>query len=302
MKVRKAVIPAAGLGTRFLPASKASPKEMVTVVDKPSIQYVVEEAVRAGLEDILIVTGRGKGAIEDHFDRSWELEATLEAKGKGQLLAVVREVSALAGIHTVRQPDPLGLGHAVGMAERHVGDEPFACLLPDDVIGGGDTLLADLVGAAGRHGAHVVATMRFEREQLSAYGVASVDPEPVEPGLYRMHDVIEKPDPDQAPSDLGVIGRYVLQPSIFDAIRRTKPDAKGEVQLTDAIKLSLEDTPVLALAFEGTRYDTGDKGDYLRATVELAAARDDLGPRFRQFLTTFVAGLGSGPGRDRADA
>ncbi|HKE99689.1 MAG TPA: UTP--glucose-1-phosphate uridylyltransferase [Actinomycetes bacterium] len=297
MKVRKAVIPAAGLGTRFLPASKASPKEMATVVDKPSIQYVVEEAVRAGLDDVLIVTGRGKAAIEDHFDRAFELEATLRAKGKDDLLALVRQVSDLAQVHTVRQPEPLGLGHAVGMARQHVGGEPFAVLLPDDLIGEEETLLADLIGAAERHQAHVVATMRVRGEQLSAYGVAAVDPEPVEPGLYRMRDLVEKPDPDQAPSDLAVIGRYVLQPTVFDSIARTRPDARGEVQLTDALKAGLGACPVLALAFDGTRYDTGDKADYLRATVELAVARDDLGPGFRAFLTRFAAALDRGEDR-----
>ena len=291
MKIRKAVIPAAGLGTRFLPASKASPKEMATVVDKPSIQYVVEEAVRAGIHDVLLVTGRGKGVIEDHFDRAPELEQVLADKGKHDLLAAVRHVTELAQLHTVRQPEPLGLGHAIGMGERHVGAEPFAVLLPDDLIGERETLLADMAAAAERHGASVIATMKVPGEAISAYGVAAVDPEPVEPGLYRMSDVVEKPDADQAPSDLAVIGRYVLQPSIFEAIRSTKPDSRGEIQVTDAIKLLMESEPVLAMAFDGTRYDTGDKSDYLRATVELAAAHPDLGPRFRQFLVDFAAGL-----------
>jgi UTP--glucose-1-phosphate uridylyltransferase len=291
MKIRKAVIPAAGLGTRFLPASKASPKEMATVVDKPSIQYVVEEAVRAGIHDVLLVTGRGKGVIEDHFDRAPELEQVLADKGKHDLLAAVRHVTELAQLHTVRQPEPLGLGHAIGMGERHVGAEPFAVLLPDDLIGERETLLADMAAAAERHGASVIATMKVPGEAISAYGVAAVDPEPVEPGLYRMSDVVEKPDADQAPSDLAVIGRYVLQPSIFEAIRSTKPDSRGEIQITDAIKLLMESEPVLAMAFDGTRYDTGDKSDYLRATVELAAAHPDLGPRFRQFLVDFAAGL-----------
>jgi UTP--glucose-1-phosphate uridylyltransferase len=291
MNIRKAVIPAAGLGTRFLPASKASPKEMATVVDKPSIQYVVEEAVRAGIHDVLLVTGRGKGVIEDHFDRAPELEQVLADKGKHDLLAAVRHVTELAQVHTVRQPDPLGLGHAIGMGERHVGAEPFAVLLPDDLIGERETLLADMVAAAERHGASVIATMKVPGDAISAYGVAAVDPDPVEPGLYRMSDVVEKPDADQAPSDLAVIGRYVLQPSIFEAIRSTKPDSRGEIQVTDAIKLLMESEPVLAMAFDGTRYDTGDKSDYLRATVELAAAHPDLGPRFRQFLADFVAGL-----------
>jgi len=292
MKVRKAVIPAAGLGTRFLPASKASPKEMLAVVDKPAIQYVVEEAARAGLDDILIISGRGKTSIVDHFDRSPELEANLEEKGKLDLLEQVRAVTDIAHIHSVRQQEPLGLGHAVGMAEWHVGQAPFAVLLGDDLIGERDTLLADMVDACERHDASIVATMRVAGPQISAYGVAAVEEDPVEPGLYRMTDVVEKPAYEDAPSDLAVIGRYVLHPRIFDSIRATKPDAKGEIQLTDALKLSMETGPVYAMAFEGTRYDIGDKGDYLRATVELAAGRDDLGPDFRTFLRRFVAGLG----------
>jgi UTP--glucose-1-phosphate uridylyltransferase len=291
MKVRKAVIPAAGLGTRFLPASKATPKEMLAVVDKPAIQYVVEECVRAGLDDILIISGRGKAAIVDHFDRSPELEANLEEKGKLDLLEQVRAMTDLAHIHSVRQQEPLGLGHAVGMAEWHVGEEPFAVLLGDDLIGERESLLADMMAACERHGASVVATMRVPGPGISAYGVAAIEPDPVEPGLYRMTDMVEKPSFEDAPSDLAVIGRYVLHPGIFEAIRATKPDAKGEIQLTDALKRSMETGPVYAMAFEGTRYDVGDKSDYLRATVELAVARDDLGPDFRTFLRRFAAGL-----------
>jgi len=294
MKVRKAVIPAAGLGTRFLPATKAAPKEMLAVVDKPSIQYVVEEAVRAGIEDILIVSGRGKSAIEDHFDRSPELEAVLADKGKDELLELVRSVTDLAQVHSVRQPEPLGLGHAIGMAERHVAGEPFAVLLPDDLIGERETLLGDMVAAFERHQGSVLATMRVPGDQIAAYGVAAVEPQPLEPGLYRMTDVVEKPAPEEAPSDLAVIGRYVLHPSIFEAIRATKADHRGEIQITDAVRHSMDTGQVLAFAFSGTRYDTGDKADFLRATVELAAARPDLGPRFREFLTKFVAGLDRG--------
>jgi UTP--glucose-1-phosphate uridylyltransferase len=290
MKVRKAVIPAAGLGTRFLPATKAAPKEMLNVVDRPSIQYVVEEAVKAGLDDVLLVTGRGKSVIEDHFDHTPELEAVLEAKGKKDLLELVRAVTALAQVHTVRQPEPLGLGHAIGMGERHVAGEPFAVLLPDDLIGQRETLLADMVGAAERHNAHVVATMKVPGDAISAYGVAAVSEE-VEPGLFHITDLVEKPDPEDAPSDLAIVARYVFQPSIFEAIKATKPDAKGEIQITDAIQHAVEAETVLARVFTGDRYDTGDKADYLRATVELAADREDLGPRFREFLREFVAGL-----------
>ena len=290
MKVRKAVIPAAGLGTRFLPATKAAPKEMLNVVDRPSIQYVVEEAVKAGLDDVLLVTGRGKSVIEDHFDHTPELEAVLEAKGKNDLLDLVRAVTALAQVHTVRQPEPLGLGHAIGMGERHVGGEPFAVLLPDDLIGQRETLLADMVGAAERHNAHVVATMKVPGDAISAYGVAAVAEE-VEPGLFHITNLVEKPDPGDAPSDLAIVARYVFQPSIFEFIKATKPDAKGEIQITDAIQHAVETETVLARVFTGDRYDTGDKSDYLRATVELAADREDLGPRFREFLREFVAGL-----------
>jgi UTP--glucose-1-phosphate uridylyltransferase len=290
MKVRKAVIPAAGLGTRFLPATKAAPKEMLNVVDRPSIQYVVEEAVKAGLDDVLLVTGRGKSVIEDHFDHTPELEAVLEAKGKNDLLDLVRAVTALAQVHTVRQPEPLGLGHAIGMGERHVGGEPFAVLLPDDLIGQRETLLADMVGAAERHDAHVVATMKVPGDAISAYGVAAVAEE-VEPGLFHITNLVEKPDPGDAPSDLAIVARYVFQPSIFEFIKATKPDAKGEIQITDAIQHAVETETVLARVFTGDRYDTGDKSDYLRATVELAADREDLGPRFRDFLREFVAGL-----------
>jgi len=290
MKVRKAVIPAAGLGTRFLPATKAAPKEMLNVVDRPSIQYVVEEAVKAGLDDVLLVTGRGKSVIEDHFDHTPELEAVLEAKGKNDLLDLVRAVTALAQVHTVRQPEPLGLGHAIGMGERHVGGEPFAVLLPDDLIGQRETLLADMAGAAERHNAHVVATMKVPGDAISAYGVAAVAEE-VEPGLFHITNLVEKPDPGDAPSDLAIVARYVFQPSIFEFIKATKPDAKGEIQITDAIQHAVETETVLARVFTGDRYDTGDKSDYLRATVELAADREDLGPRFRDFLREFVAGL-----------
>lgn len=293
MKVRKAVIPAAGLGTRFLPASKAQPKEMVPVVDKPAIQYVVEEAVRAGLEDILIVIGRGKYAIEDHFDRSWELEGLLSNKGDNERLRQVRSISDMAEIHYIRQKMPLGLGHAIGVAEQHVGDEPFAVLLGDDLIGDEENLLGDLVDCFNRHQTSVIAAMEVERSQIKAYG-AITPGEEVEPGVLRLTDVVEKPDPEDAPSNLAVIGRYVLHPEIFSALRVTQADARGEIQLSDALK-RLVDTSgargVLALRFNGRRYDVGEKNGYLRATVELAANRPDVGPGFVEFLREFVAGL-----------
>jgi UTP--glucose-1-phosphate uridylyltransferase len=292
VKVRKAVIPAAGLGTRFLPATKAQPKEMLPLVDKPAIQYVIEEAVGAGIEDILIVTGRGKQAIEDHFDRSVELEDLLAGKGDEDRLELVRHISDMAHVHYIRQKAPLGLGHAVSVAEQHVGNEPFAVLLGDDVIDEGSKLLGDLVAGFERHGASVIAAMEVERSQIKAYGCVAPGDE-VEPGLSRITDIVEKPAPEEAPSNLAVIGRYVLHPEIFEALRVTEPGAGGEIQLSDALRhlVRRSERGVLAYAFTGTRYDAGDKNDYLRATVELAARRDDIGPSFVAFLRRFLADL-----------
>jgi UTP--glucose-1-phosphate uridylyltransferase len=280
--VRKAVIPAAGLGTRFLPATKAQSKEMLPVVDKPAIQYAVEEAARASLRDVLIITGRGKRALEDHFDRSFELEHYLEERGKTADLDEMRAIADLAKIHYVRQPEPKGLGHAVGVAREHVGDSPFAVLLPDDLFTHRSTLLADMVAAHERLGASVIALRRCEPSEISLYGC--VRPEEVEPGIVRVHDIVEKPAPEDAPSDLGVMGRYVFTPEIFDAIDKVKPGKGGEIQLTDAIGILGEDQPVYGLIFETGRYDVGNKLDYLRATVEIALDRPDLGPEFREFL------------------
>jgi UTP--glucose-1-phosphate uridylyltransferase len=298
VKVRKAVIPAAGLGTRFLPATKAQPKEMLPLVDKPAIQYVIEEAVRAGLDDILIVTGRGKQAIEDHFDRALELENLLIEKGDDDKLELVRAISDMAHVHYIRQKAPLGLGHAIGVAEQHVGDEPFAVLLGDDVIDEGEKLLAELVATYERHGASVVAAMEVEPAQIKAYG-AVTPAEEVQPGLHRMADIVEKPAPEEAPSNLAVIGRYVLHPEVFDALRVTEPGAGGEIQLSDALKHLVHNSErgVFAYTFSGIRYDAGDKNDYLRATVELAARRDDIGPAFVAFLRRFLADLDAGPPR-----
>jgi len=299
VKVRKAVIPAAGLGTRFLPASKAQPKEMVPVVDKPAIQYVVEEAARAGIEDILIVIGRGKYAIEDHFDRSWELEGLLTDKGDEERLEQVRAISDMADIHYIRQKMPLGLGHAVGVAEQHVGDEPFAVLLGDDLIGEQENLLGEMVDSFSRHQTSVIAAMEVQPSQIQAYGAVAPGDE-VEPGLVRLTDIVEKPEPEQAPSNLAVIGRYVLHPEIFAALRVTEPGAKGEIQLSDALKHLVEGADsrgVLAMSFNGSRYDVGEKNGYLRATVELAARRSDLGPGFVEFLREFVTSLDGAEGR-----
>jgi UTP--glucose-1-phosphate uridylyltransferase len=284
--VKKAVIPAAGLGTRFLPATKAQPKEMLPVVDKPTIQYVVEEAVGAGIRDILIVTGRGKRTLEDHFDRSFELEHYLEEAGKHEDLKQVREITEMAVIQYIRQRDPLGLGSAVATAEPHVAGEPFAVLLGDDIVLGTDPLLARMIEVYERYGRSVIAVQQVPREDIHLYG--AVEPEYVEDNLARVVDIVEKPSQEEAPSNLAAIGRYVLTPEIFDAIRQTPPDSRGEVQLTDAIGLLAREQAVYAYVFEGTRYDIGKKLDYLRATVELAADRDDLGPEFRQFLVDLV--------------
>ena len=286
MKVKKAVIPAAGLGTRFLPATKAQPKEMLPVVDKPAVQYVIEEAVRAEILDILIVTGRGKRTLEDHFDRSFELESYLERSGKHDQLKQVREISEMAVVHYIRQRDPLGLGAAVAVAEPHVGGDPFAVLLGDDIVATSDPLLPRMIDIYERYGRSVIAVQEVAREDISLYG--SVKPEFVEDDLARVLDIVEKPAKDEAPSNLAVIGRYVFTPEIFDAIRQTPPDSGGDVQLTDAIALLARQQAVYAFVFDGVRYDIGKKLDYLRATVELAIEREDLGPAFRDFLADFV--------------
>ena len=281
--VRKAVIPAAGLGTRFLPATKAQPKEMLPVVDKPAIQYVVEEAVAAGIRDILVITGRGKRSIEDHFDRGFELEQQLEQGGKHELLKQMQEIAELADIHYVRQGEPKGLGHAVSVARQHTGDEPFVVMLADDIMIDGSPVLGDMLAAYERHQSSVVALKPVEPEEISAYGCAR--PEPTDDdSLVRILEVVEKPAPDQAPSNLAIMGRYVFSPTVYDALEQVQPGKNGEIQLTDAIALLLQDDAVYGYVFEEGRYDVGDKLDYLRATVELALARDDIGPAFRRIL------------------
>jgi UTP--glucose-1-phosphate uridylyltransferase len=287
MKVNKAVIPAAGLGTRFLPATKAQPKEMLPLIDKPAIQYVVEEAVSAGITDLLVVTGRGKRTIEDHFDRSFELEYFLASKGKEEELQMVRDIPELApAIHYIRQKDPLGLGNAIAVAEPHVGGESFACLLGDDVIAESSPLLENMLKVHGRYGRSVLAVMEVPRSDIPLYGC--IQPEFVEDNLARVVSVVEKPSPDEAPSNLAAIGRYVLTPEIFESLRDTKPGAGDEIQLTDAINLLAQDQAVYAYVFDGVRYDVGNKIDYLKATVETALDRDDVGPEFREFLADLV--------------
>ncbi|GAA4637945.1 UTP--glucose-1-phosphate uridylyltransferase GalU [Actinoallomurus vinaceus] len=293
VSVTKAVVPAAGLGTRFLPATKATPKEMLPIVDKPAIQYVVEEAVAAGLDDILLVTGRGKRPIEDHFDRAYELEEALRAKDDPERLASVRESSELADVHYVRQGEPKGLGHAVHCARRHVGNEPFAVLLGDDLIDERDPLLQRMIEVRERHGGSVVALMEVEPEQVSLYGCAAIQPTD-EDDVVRVTDLVEKPVPGEAPSRWIVIGRYVCDPAIFDVLEKTPPGRGGEIQLTDALltlaqRDSSEGGPVHGVLFRGRRYDTGNKLDYLRTVVQFAADRPELADEFLPWLREFVA-------------
>ncbi|MGW1750535.1 UTP--glucose-1-phosphate uridylyltransferase GalU [Streptomyces sp. NPDC002092] len=296
--VTKAVIPAAGLGTRFLPATKATPKEMLPVVDKPAIQYVVEEAAAAGLDDVLMVTGRHKRAIEDHFDNAFELEQALAAKGDAVRLDAVRDPARLADIHHIRQGEPLGLGHAVLCARRHVGEQPFAVLLGDDLIDPRETLLSRMLEVRDRHAGSVIALMEVPPEQIHLYGCAAVETTG-EDGLVRVTGLVEKPSRQDAPSSYAVIGRYVLDPVVFETLERTPPGRGGEIQLTDALQELAAGGTVHGVVFDGLRYDTGDKADYLRTVVRLACDRDDLGPEFTAWLKEFVAGLeeGTGPGR-----
>jgi UTP--glucose-1-phosphate uridylyltransferase len=286
MSIRKAVIPVAGLGTRFLPATKAVPKEMLPVVDTPAIQYVVEECVRAGLNDVLMITGRGKSALEDHFDRNVELEHTLEAKGDKDRLAAVRHATELADVHYVRQGNPHGLGHAVLMAERYVGHEPFAVLLGDVLVDEHDPLLATMVAVQQEHGGSVVALMEVPPEEISRYGCAAVEGEG---DIVKITGLVEKPPVDEAPSNLAVFGRYLLSPTVFEVLHRTAPGAGGEIQLTDALQELISLEPMHAVVFRGRWYDTGDRLGYLKAVVELAADRDDLGPDLVAWLKDWVA-------------
>jgi UTP--glucose-1-phosphate uridylyltransferase len=285
--VRKAVIPAAGLGTRFLPATKSSPKEMLPVVDKPAIQYVVEEAVQAGLTDILIITGRGKRNVEDHFDRNFELEHTLEAAGKHELLKEVQFASDLADIHYVRQRDPLGLGHAISVARHHVGSEPFAVLLSDDIMVDEGALLQSMLRAFDAHNHSVVGLLEVPPADTALYGCVAPGADHGD-GLIELTGIVEKPKPADAPSNLAVIGRYVFTPRIFDMLDNLTPGVNGELQLTDGIAMLMREEPVLGYVCEGGRYDVGDKLDFLRANVELALARPDLGPQFAEQLREIV--------------
>ena len=293
MPISKAVIPAAGLGTRFLPATKAMPKEMLPVVDKPAIQYVVEEAVNAGLHDVLMITGRNKNALENHFDRATEIEAQLEKKGDTRRLQEILHSTNLANMHYVRQLDPRGLGHAVLRSQMHVGQESFAVLLGDDLIDPRDVLLERMIEIHYTHFASVVALMEVDPSQTHLYGIATVE-ETDEADVVRITGLVEKPDPKDAPSRLAVIGRYVLQPDIFSILEATEPGSGGEIQLTDALN-SLAQSKlgggVYGVVFTGRRYDTGDRLDYLKAIVQVAASRDDLGPDFVAWLKTFTSSV-----------
>lgn len=281
-KIRKAVFPAAGLGTRFLPATKASPKEMLPLVDKPLIQYSIEEAVASGIESILVITGRDKSAIENHFDISFELEQLLKEKGKSEMFEQVRAISDIARISYTRQKQALGLGHAIYQAKDFVGDEPFAALLADDVVDAEKPALMQMIEVFEKYQAPVIATMQVEGEAISRFGV--IDADEVEPGVYKIKDMVEKPAFAEAPSDLAIIGRYIFTPDIFDAIERTKPGAGGEIQITDAMRLLLKERDFYAVKLDGTRHDAGDKLGFLIATVEFALKREDLGDDFREYL------------------
>ena len=283
MPIRKAVFPAAGLGTRFLPATKAQPKEMLPLVDKPVIQYVIEEAVASGIENIIIVTGRGKNAIEDHFDVSFELERTLADRGQKDLLKLVRSISDMIHVSYVRQKEPLGLGHAVLCAKDLVGDEPFAVFLGDDIIDSRVPAMGQMMKVFARLRCSVLAVEPVPRERTRDYGIIAHDGR-ARNGVYRVSDLVEKPAPEEAPSELAIIGRYILMPEIFRHLEKTKPDAKGEIQLTNGLRSLLREEPIAAFRFQGKRYDTGNKLGFLKATVEFALKRKDLGPGFREYL------------------
>ena len=288
-KVRKAVLPAAGLGTRFLPATKAQPKEMLTVVDKPQIQYVAEECVASGIEHIIIVTGKGKNSIEDHFDSAPVLEHYLEQKGRHDQAELVRHISNMVQVSYTRQKEPLGLGHAVLVARDLVGDEPFAVLLGDVLIPGKNPATKQLIGVYDATGTGAIAVEEVPREKTNLYGIVDGEPAPIAPfgeRLLRIRDLIEKPETDKAPSNLAITGRYVLPPAIFDCLERTKPGAGGEIQLTDGLRLLAKEQGLWAYIFEGISYDAGDKLGFLRATVELALLNEEFGPAFREYLKT----------------
>jgi UTP--glucose-1-phosphate uridylyltransferase len=289
-RIRKAVFPAAGLGTRFLPATKAQPKEMLPLVDKPTIQYGVEEACQSGVNNIVLVTGRGKNAIEDHFDVSKELEAFLESRGKKELADEVRKISALINVSYVRQGEPLGLGHAVLVTETIVGNEPFAVILADDVIDATPPALKQMIDVFDRAGGPVLAVERVPMDQVSSYGVIAGDPAPeLGKGVYRVKDLVEKPPRNEAPSDLAIIGRYILTPDIFQALHETKKDKSGEIQLTNGLRHLLKSRPIYAYEVDGVRHDTGNKLGFLKASVYFGLKRPELAKELREYLMTLTS-------------
>lgn len=293
--IRKAIIPAAGLGTRFLPATKAQPKEMLPIVDKPAIQYIVEEAIESGVEDIIIVTGKHKRAIEDHFDKSVELELLLEEKGNRELLDLVKRLSNLADIHYIRQKQPLGLGHAVYCARKFIGDEPFAVLLGDDIILSRKPTLKSMIEIYEEKRTSVICAMEVPHEDVERYGIIAPERE-LGQGVIAVGDLVEKPHPDQAPSNLAVIGRYIIEPDIFGLLERAKPGKGGEIQLTDALRELNRKKRMVAYRLEGTRYDVGDKFGYLKATIDFALERPQLGRDVRRYIQDLVRSWEQWPG------
>jgi UTP--glucose-1-phosphate uridylyltransferase len=282
MKVRKAIIPAGGLGTRFLPATKAQPKEMLPIVDKPTIQYIVEEAIASGIEDIIIISGRSKRSIEDHFDKSYELEEELRKKNNLDLLHLVEDISNLVNIHYIRQKEPKGLGHAIYCARSFIGDEPFAVLLGDDIVDSKEPCLKQLIDVFDEYQSNVLGVQRVSENIVSQYGIASCDP--VSERLHKVKDLVEKPDKSSAPSNIAILGRYIITPRIFECLEKTVPGKGGEIQLTDALKSLLSVEDMYAYEFTGKRYDVGSKLGFLQATVEFALKREDLNKEFMEYL------------------
>ncbi len=282
MKVRKAIIPAAGLGTRFLPATKAQPKEMLPIVDKPTIQFIVEEAIASGIEDIMIVTGRGKRAIEDHFDKSYELEDILKRKGENDLLHLVQDISNLVNIHYIRQKEPKGLGHAIYCAKSFIGDEPFAVMLGDDIVDAQVPCMKQLIDVFEKYNATVLGVQHVPEEDVSKYGIVSCTR--IDERVYSVNDMVEKPDRESAPSNIAILGRYIITPEIFKLLENAEPGKGGEIQLTDALKKLLETQKVYAYDFIGKRYDVGNRLGFLQATVEFALKREDLRDEFSAYI------------------
>jgi UTP--glucose-1-phosphate uridylyltransferase len=289
MKVKKAVIPAAGLGTRFLPATKAQPKEMLPIVDTPTIQYIIEEAVASGIEDILIVTGRGKRAIEDHFDKSLELEETLAAKGKFKELEQIQKISQMVDIHYIRQKEPKGLGHAIWCARKFIGNDPFAVMLGDDIVVSETPCLKQLIDTFEEKQSSIIGVQEVSKEDVSKYGIIEIDQEDSKSGLFKVKDLVEKPSPEKAPSQIAIMGRYVLTPDILEILEYIEPGQGNEIQLTDALRELNKQQPIYGYMFNGKRYDIGDKYGFVQATVEFALMRDDLRDPLLQWLKQIIS-------------